>query len=91
VESLHRVQNNALRLISGAMRSTPTAACEIYTNVEPLGMGRDKAAMEACERSKRMNKDHPNKHLIENWKEKQRIKQKSVLHHVNKIKDRMDG
>ena len=88
VESLDRVQNNALRLISGAMRSTPTAACEIHTNVEPLGMRRDKAAMEACERSKRMNKDHPNKHLIENWIQKQRIKQKSVLHHVNQIKDR---
>jgi hypothetical protein len=41
------------------MRSTPT--CEIHTNVVPIGMRRDKATMEAHERSKRMNKDHPNK------------------------------
>ena len=88
VKSLDRVQNNALRLISGGMRSTPSSACEIHTNVEPLEMRRDMAAMEVYERNKRMNKHHPNKQLVDNWKQKQRLKQKSVLHHVSEIKDR---
>ena len=88
LESIDRVQNNALRLISGAMRSTPTAACEIHTSVGPLGLRRDKAALEMYERCKRMNRSHPNRHLVENWEYKQRIKHKSVLHHVQEIQDR---
>jgi hypothetical protein len=36
--TLDKIQNHALRFISGAMRSTPTAACEIHTNVEPLDL-----------------------------------------------------
>ena len=35
-ESLDKIQNQSLRLICGGMRSTPSAACEIDTNVEPL-------------------------------------------------------
>merc|ERR1712112_351623 len=35
-EELNRIQNNALRLISGGLKSTPTAAAEIMTNIEPL-------------------------------------------------------
>ena len=34
--SLDKVQNQALRFICGGMRSTPTAACEIDANIEPL-------------------------------------------------------
>ena len=33
-QSLDKVQNNALRFISGGLKSTPTAACEVHTNVE---------------------------------------------------------
>ena len=36
--SVDRIQNNALRFISGAMKSTPTAACEVHTDVEPLNL-----------------------------------------------------
>jgi ribonuclease HI len=34
-----------------------------------------------------MNKRHPNRQLVDKWEPKQRIKHKSFLHHVNKIKD----
>ena len=47
--SLDKVQNHALRFISGAMRSTPTAACEIHTNVEPLNLRREAAVIEGIE------------------------------------------
>ena len=52
--SLDTVQNQALRLISGGMRTTPTAACEIHTNIEPLEFRRKRAALELYERSKRL-------------------------------------
>ena len=76
---LDRVQNQALRLICGAMRSTPTAACEIEANVEPLDLRRERVLTEAVERYKRQPVDHPNRQLVENWQEKRRLQQKSLL------------
>ena len=49
-ESLDKVQNQALRFICGGMKSSPTSACEIDSNVEPLEMRRKKAALELHER-----------------------------------------
>jgi hypothetical protein len=57
---LDKIQNGALRLISGALKTTPSAACEIHCNVEPLKMRRDKAVIILFERQKRMEKDDPN-------------------------------
>ena len=34
--TMDKVQIQALRFISGAMRTTPTSACEIECNIEPL-------------------------------------------------------
>jgi hypothetical protein len=39
LQSLDRMQNNALRFISEGMRSTPSAAYEISTNVQPVLYG----------------------------------------------------
>ena len=72
--SIDSVQNNALRLISGGMRSSPTAACEIHTNIEPLENRRKRAALELYERSKRLEKDHPNKILVDKWRPNPRLK-----------------
>ena len=47
--SLDKVQNHALRFISGAMRSTPTSACQIHTNIEPLKFRRKAAVLEGVE------------------------------------------
>ena len=49
-ESVDKVQNHALRFISGGLRSTPTEACEIHTNVEPLHLRREAAVVEMTER-----------------------------------------
>ena len=81
-ESLDKVQNQALRFICGGMKSSPTSACEIDSNVEPLEIRRKKAALEIHERSKRLEKTHPNKILVDNWKPLDRINKKSVLHKV---------
>ena len=69
------------------MKSSPTSACEIDSNVEPLEMRRKKAALELHERSKRLEKNHPNRTLVDNWKPKSRITQKSVLHKVQELKE----
>ena len=85
-QSLDRVQNQALRLICGGMRSSPIAACEISANVEPLEKRRKKAALELYERAKRMEPSHPCKSLVDNWKGLSRLQQKSVLHVVEDLK-----
>ena len=51
--SLDSVQNQALRLVCGGMRTSPTAACEIDARVEPLDLRRERAVMESFERYKR--------------------------------------
>ena len=78
-DSLDKVQNQALRLVCGGMRTTPTAACEIDANIEPLDLLRDKSLLESVERYRRLDEDHPNKRLADSWKPKRRLKQKSPL------------
>ena len=78
-ESLDKVQNQSLRLVCGGMRSTPTAACEIDSNVEPLQLRREKSIIDCVERYKRQDVNHPNRKLVETWKSSNRLKQKSPL------------
>ena len=87
-KTLDQVQNHALRFICGGMKTTPTAACEIDANIEPLELRREKAALEMYERSKRLEPNHPNRQLVENWKPKNRIKHQSVLQKVEKLKEK---
>ena len=42
LDSVDKLQNQALRLVCGGMRSTPTAALEIDANVEPLKLRRER-------------------------------------------------
>ncbi|GFR94444.1 hypothetical protein ElyMa_004403200 [Elysia marginata] len=76
---LDRVQSQTVHFISGGMRYTPTAACEINTNIKPLGLRRDAAVMNMVERYKRFDKSHPNRQLIDTWKPTGRFKKKSVV------------
>ena len=76
--TLDKVQNEALWFISGAMRTTPTSACEIECNVEPLDIRRDAAIVTTYERYQRLE-HHPNKVLIQTWRKETRIKQQSYL------------
>ena len=79
VLSLDKVQNQALRLICGAIRTTPTAACEIDANIKPRDLTRKRALIETVERFRRQEPDHPNRKLIETWKPVGRIQLKTLL------------
>ena len=86
---LNKVQNHALRFICGGMKSTPTSACEIHTNIEPHGIRRQKAALEALERYRRFDPGHPAKVLVESWKPRNRIKHQSIMHHMKKLESKV--
>ena len=58
--TLDKVQNQALRFISGAMKTTPTSACEIQCNIEPLDIRRDAAIFTTYERYQRL--EHSPRH-----------------------------
>ena len=77
--SLDRIQNQALRLICGGMKTTPVAACEIDANTEPLDIRRKRALLNSVERFRRQGEGHPNKILVENWKPTNRIQRRSLL------------
>ena len=77
--SLDRVQNQASRLICGGFRSTPTAACEIDANLEPMDIRRERATLEATERYRRLPENHPNRRQIDRWRSNQRLQQLSPI------------
>ena len=76
--TLDKVQNQALWFISGAMRTTPTSACEIECNSGLLDISRDAAIVTTYELYQRLQY-HPHKALVQTWRKKTRIKQKSYL------------
>lgn len=55
LEKLDRAQNAALRLITGAAKSTPITAMELQTGIEPLGTRRQKQCLKFWERTKRVH------------------------------------
>ena len=86
--ALDKVESSALHFIAGAMKSTPTAACHIHTNVQPLGLRREAAVLEMVERYRREDEDKPNANIVKEWKENNRIKKKSILKVEMKIQDK---
>ena len=76
--TLDKVQNQGLRFISRATRTTPTSACEIECNIEPLDNRRDAAIVTTYECYQRLE-HHLNKALIQTWTKKTRIKQQAYL------------
>ena len=87
--SLDSVQNQALRLVCGGMRTSPTAACEIDARVEPLDLRRERAVMESYERYKRLEADHPNRALVDSWEPIGRLKQQSPLDVVSNLQNKI--
>ena len=83
--TLDKIQNNALRFICGGLRSTPTAACEIDVNVEPLHIRREKSVLEMYERYMRLDNKHQCKSIANKWVQRTRLKKKSILHHHKTI------
>lgn len=67
-KNLEVVQNKALRIITGAIKTTPIAAMEMVTGIKPLKFSRECAAMKLYERIKRVPNNlfrnytcHPNR------------------------------
>ena len=87
-QNLDKVQNGAVKLISGGMRSTPIAACEIDCNIEPLELRREAAVLEMVERYRRAEAPTPNRSIIDNWRPNERIKQKSILKVEKKLQEK---
>ncbi|GFW67910.1 uncharacterized protein TNCV_3872401 [Trichonephila clavipes] len=51
---IDRIQNKALRLITFAASSTPIAALELQTNIEPLSVRREKQLLKQFEKCMRL-------------------------------------
>ena len=89
-QSVDNVQNHALRFISGGMKSTSTAACEIHANIEPMQNRREAAVVETIERYKRQDTGHPNRKIVDEPRPKQRIKKKSILSVATHLEGKYD-
>ena len=76
---LDRLQNQGLRFVCGALKTTPSSACEIDADVEPLRLRRERYTALTLERLKRMEDDNPCKKMVDHWEPKERIKKTSFL------------
>ena len=85
-ETVDKVQNQALRFISGAIKFTATATCEVHTNVAPMNLRREAAVINDVERYKRLDNKNPNKILTESERPIQRLKKNSILSVAEKLK-----
>ena len=82
-QALDKVQNQALRLITGAMRSTPITEMERLTGVQPLGQQRDAKNMMQAEKFKCLT-NHPMKTTLEGLTKNQ-LKRSSFVHESKKL------
>ena len=80
LEKLTRVQNAAMRLMTGGLRSTPIAALEVATGCEPLHLRREVQTLVTRERFLRLGESNPLKVLTESFgATRRRLKKVSVL------------
>ena len=77
-DTLDKVQNQALRIITGAMKSTPIAAMESTTGVQPLSKRRETKDLIQGEKYKALQ-DHPMQKKLKNLAQN-RLKRKSFVH-----------
>ena len=82
-QALDKVQNQAPRLITGAMPSTPITEMERLTGVQPLGQRRDAKNMMQAEKFKCMT-NHPMKTRLEGLTNN-RPKRSSFVHESKKL------
>ena len=83
LQSVDKVQNQALRLITGAMRTTPIAAMEEVTGIQPL---RDRRSMKTLLQAEKFKckLNHPMKAKVEG-RTHNRLKRESFVHEVKKL------
>ncbi|GFN96032.1 RNA-directed DNA polymerase from mobile element jockey-like, partial [Plakobranchus ocellatus] len=80
LETLDRVQNAALRLITGGLQSTPISVLEAATGCEPLGLRREVQTVKTLEKYLRMEAGSTLKGMAENYNaQKRRLQKESVL------------
>ncbi|GFO17683.1 reverse transcriptase-like protein [Plakobranchus ocellatus] len=80
LENLERVQNAALRLITGGMRSTPIAILQLAANCEPLELRREEHTVLTQEKYLRAGEGSALKQMAENFSnQSRRLKKTSVL------------
>ena len=82
-QALDKVQNQALRLLTGAMRSTLITEMERLTGVQPLGQRRDTKNMMQAEKFKCL-KNHPMKTRLEGLT-KNRLTRSSFVHESKQL------
>lgn len=66
-------QNEALRFLSGTLKTTPSNACKVDANIEPLNLQREQNEALTLERFKRMEPDNPCKKMTLQPKKRNRI------------------
>ncbi|GFO48555.1 reverse transcriptase [Plakobranchus ocellatus] len=80
LETLDKVQNAALRLITGGLQSTPISVLEAATGCEPLGLRREVQTVKTLEEYLRMEAGSTLKGTAENYNaQKRRLQKESVL------------
>ena len=84
-DRLDRLQNQGLRFVCGALRTTPTSACEIDSNIEPLRLRRERSTALTLERFKRMEEENPCRQMVDRWEPTERIKKNSFLKEATKL------
>ena len=87
-EKLNRKQSQAVHFVCGALRSTPTSACEIDANIEPLQIRRERNTALTLERFKRMDKSNPCRKMVDSWNPTERIKKTSFLKEATKLSEK---
>ena len=65
LDSRENVLSQAVYFISGGLKFSPKAGCEIYTNIEPLNLRREAAIVQMVKRYWRQDQQHPNSQLVE--------------------------
>ena len=83
LSSVDKVQNQALRIITGAMKTTPISAMEEVTGVQPLQDRRNMKTLLQAEKFK-CQLDHPMKAKVEGFT-RGRLKRDSFVHQAKKL------
>ena len=87
-QNLEKIQNEAVKFISGGMKSSPIPACEIDSNIEPISLRRETAVVEMVERYRRSDEESPNRKIVEKWSESDNIKQMSIMKIEKKLQEK---
>ena len=82
-DKLDKVQNAGLRIILGAMKSTPISEMEKTADIEPLERRRQYKTLTLAEKAKRLP-SHPIHEKLK-AKTKNRLKRKTLNHHVKEL------